>query len=304
MIITAAGMALVSTMAAAQQPADSGPKDRAPLPPPLDPLAGPQAPLTAKERRGVAYGRQWARNPDMPARGEDGSIVFVFGSTLPTVVCAPLYVCDLALQPGEIINDINTGDSVRWKTSPAMQGSGDAAITHIIIKPTDIDLITDLVITTSRRTYIIKLVSRRDDWMPRVSFEYPDDKTSQWAIYRARQDQQRETAVALTGSDSTAVLDFGYRLSGDEPAWKPVRVYNNGMKTYIQFPSGIAAGDLPALVTLADDGGWFTDATKQLVNYRFAGGRFEVDKLFDKAALISGTGSDQITVEITREGRN
>ena len=147
-------------------------------------------------------------------------------------------------------------------------------------------------------------MSQHDAWMPRVSFEYPDDKQGQWAAYRAGQERQREMSVALTGSDSTAPLDFGYRLSGDEPAWTPVRVYSNGRKTYIQFPSGIAAGDLPALVALAGDGGWFSEATKQMVNYRFAGDRFEVDKVLDKAALISGTGSDQITVDITRERRN
>jgi P-type conjugative transfer protein TrbG len=313
MVITAAGIVLCPAIASAQQQpvppappaaANSSPEKRAPLPPLADPLSGPAAPLSAKEKRGVSFGRQWVRNPDMPARGEDGSIVFVFGSTLPTVVCAPLYVCDLALQTGETINDVNAGDSVRWKITPAAQGSGAEAVTHVIIKPTDVGLTTNLIITTSRRTYIVKLVSQHDAWMPRVSFEYPGESQGQWAAWRAVQERQREMAVALTGTDSTAPLDFGYRLSGDEPAWMPVRVYSNGKKTYIQFPSGIAAADLPALVTLADDGGWFSDATKQLVNYRFTGDRFEVDKVFDKAALISGTGSDQTTVEITRERRN
>ena len=52
-------------------------------PPRLDPLAGPEVRLTPKERRGVAFGKSWADNPDLPARGEDGSITFLFGSTLP-----------------------------------------------------------------------------------------------------------------------------------------------------------------------------------------------------------------------------
>jgi hypothetical protein len=85
------------------------------MPPRIDPLPGPNVPLSPKERHGVPYGKEWANNRDVPARGEDGSIVFVFGATLPTVVCAPLYVCDLALQAGESVNDLNVGDSVRWQ---------------------------------------------------------------------------------------------------------------------------------------------------------------------------------------------
>jgi type IV secretion system protein VirB9 len=63
---------------------------------------------------------------------------------LPVVVCAPLHVCDLTLQPGEIVNDINIGDGVRWQITPAMQGAGDGLTTHVLIKPTDIGLVTNL----------------------------------------------------------------------------------------------------------------------------------------------------------------
>ena len=47
----------------------------------------------------------------MPARGEAGATVFVFGSTLPTIVCAPLFVCDLALEPGEGLNAFFLGQT-------------------------------------------------------------------------------------------------------------------------------------------------------------------------------------------------
>ncbi len=271
-------------------------------PPPITPLTGPNLRLTPKEQQGIRYGRQWADNPDFPARGEDGSVVFIFGSTLPVVVCAPLYVCDLVLQPGEVVNDINIGDGVRWQITPATQG-GDNLTTHVMIKPTDIGLVTNLVITTNRRAYTIKLVSRRTDWMPRVSFFYPDDMRAEWSAYRVRQDHLREASLRAEPEASAANLDFAYSISGDHPSWRPIRVYSNGAKTYIQFPREIAHGDLPALVALAGDDGLFTEPTKQLVNYRYVNGRFEVDKVLEQAALISGVGWDQATVKITRNGR-
>jgi type IV secretion system protein TrbG len=61
-------------------------------------------------------------------------VVFAFGATLPTVVCAPLFVCDLVLQPGEAAKDLNVGDSVRWQITPATQSTGEVAIAHVIIK--------------------------------------------------------------------------------------------------------------------------------------------------------------------------
>jgi type IV secretion system protein TrbG len=272
-------------------------------PPRPDPLAGPQIGLKPKERWGVEVGKRWADNPDFPARGEDGGITFLFGSTLPVVVCAPLYVCDLSLQAGEVVNDLHLGDTVRWQVLPATQGSGTTAITHVIIKPTDVGLITNLVITTDRRAYTIKLVSRREDWMPRVTFFYPDAVETQWSAYRAQQAKLREAIPSSEIDPGTANLDFAYEISGDNPSWRPVKVFANGAKTYIQFPHGVAHGDLPALVALADDGGLFTEPSKQLVNYRYVNGRFEVDKVLERAALISGVGWDQVSVRITRQER-
>jgi type IV secretion system protein TrbG len=280
-----------------------GTKDAPSGPPPtINPLGGPQAPLTRKERRGVAYGRQWTDNADMPARGEDGGVTFVFGATLPTVVCAPLYVCDLVLQAGETVNDLNVGDSVRWQITPATQGAGEASITHVMIKPTDVGLITNLVITTNRRAYTIKLVSRAEDWMPRVAFSYPDDARALWTAHGRARSAREEAAAAAIGPAEAALFDFGYAVSGDSPSWRPVRVFSSGTKTYIEFPRGIGAGELPTLVALGDDGGLFTEPSKQLVNYRFVHGRFEVDKVLTRAALISGVGRDQTEVRIERQG--
>jgi hypothetical protein len=66
-------------------------------------------------------------------------------------------------------------------------------------------------------------------------------------------------------------------------------------KIYIQFPRHVRHGDLPALVALGDDGGLFTEPSKQLVNYRYVHGRFEVDKVLERAALISGVGWGSMT---------
>lgn len=271
--------------------------------PPVALISPARVRLDAKEARGARLASEWMAHPDMPRRGEDGSVKYLFGATMPTLVCTPLEVCSIKLQPGEVVNDVHAGDTVRWKITPATQGSGAATTTLIIVKPTDAGLTTNLLVTTDRRVYTIKLASTQKDWIPVLSFDYPDDVEREWGAWKAA--QVRETAantMPATGQN-LAHLDFGFRLSGDNPSWKPVRVYSDGEKTYIQFASATFGGEAPALVALADDGGMFSNPSEQLVNYRVVGDRYVVDKVIERAALITGVGRKQVKVVITRGGR-
>ncbi|MGE5516189.1 MAG: P-type conjugative transfer protein TrbG [Bacteroidota bacterium] len=281
----------------ALEPLDS---QEAQFPPAASALSNQPTRLTPKEKAALGLSKKWTARADMPVAGEDGTVRFLFGSTLPSVVCAPLYVCDIALQAGEIINDINVGDAVRWKIAPATSGSGADKITHVVVKPVDAGLSTNLVISTDRRSYFIKLVSTKSDWMPAVAFAYPDEVQREWAAYQ-RQEQRQQAANVLPSGHRLQELDFEFALSGDSPSWRPVRVYSDGTKTFIQFPTAMASADAPALVALGKDGGLFTEASEQLVNYRLAGNTYVVDKVLAKAALISGAGSAQERVTVTHK---
>lgn len=247
--------------------------------------------LDAKEAHGIKLANQWKQHPDKPVRGNDGSVKYLFGATLPTLACTPLQVCSIKLQQGEIVNDVHAGDAVRWKITPATEGNGAGETTVLIVKPTDAGLVTNLIITTDRRIYTIKLASTRKDWMPVLSFDYPEDVNRAWATYYEKRSRQA-LGNTMTSGQNVANLDFNFSMSGDNPSWKPVRVYTDGVKTYIQFTSA-SPSESPALVALG--GG-----KEELVNYRMIGDRYVVDKVLDHAALIVGVGSAQTKVEINR----
>jgi len=249
----------------------------------------------------VLLARRWRNRREMPQPGEDGVVRFLFGATLPTVVCAPLQICNLALQPGEVVHDVQVGDSVRWKISPSISGSGSEQTTHLIIKPVDAGLVSSLNVATNRRTYAIKLVSTQTEWMPLIAFNYPDDMQRQWSAYRQTVAFGAAANTLPTG-ENVANLDFGFQLSGDNPGWKPLRVYTDGAKTYIEFPRTISFTSAPTLVALDNSGGWFSSGNTQMVNYRMLGDRYVVDRVLDRAELISGVGSGQTRVVITRDG--
>ncbi len=255
--------------------------------------------LNPKEQKAVSLANQWKNKAAMPVIGEDGAVSFPFGVTLPSVVCAPLYACDVGLQPGEIVNQVDVGDSPRWKVTPASSGIGKNAITHLIIKPADVGLTSNMIVNTDRRTYNIRLVSKKDGWMPLVSFSYPEDTDAAWEAYHQTHSQKGSPNATVFQESNTLAsgeLDFNYRLKGDNPRWKPVRVYANASKTFIQFPANAQNHEIPALVILGPGN------QDQLVNYRMVGNRYVVDRVIDKAALISGVGRNQSRVEIQREG--
>jgi len=273
--------------------------------PPKIQLLSPSAPLNAKEQRSAALATRWAARPVMPHADADGVVRFTYGTTLPTVVCAPLRVCDLALQPGEVVNDINVGDKDFWNITPGLSGPPNAPVTHFKIKPTDAGLVSNLLVDTNLRTYSVKLVSTRLVWVPLTAFTYPDDVNREWEGYRAATAGLGARGFGGGGGVSNAGdLDFGYKIGGDTPEWRPLRAYSDGSKTYIQFPHPVPTGDAPALVGLANDGGWFSSASKQVLNYRTVEDRYVVDKVLDRAVLVVGVGSSQERVTITHEKKS
>jgi len=258
--------------------------------------------LTPQERAAIGIGQKWQTGAgsvsSKPFAGPDGAINYVYTTGQTQVVCAVLQVCDIALQPGENVNNINSCDP-RFIVEPSITGSGATQQLHLIIKPLDVGLDTSLVVTTDRRTYRFRLKSSRKEFMPYIAFTYPEDAQAKWDAIRSREAKQlRDNTIPQTG-EYLGNLDFNYSISGSA-SWKPVRVYNDGVKTIIQFPKNISSGETPILLVVRKEGGLFSKDETQQVNLRTQGDRTIVDGLFDKAFLVIGVGSSQEKVTITR----
>lgn len=260
--------------------------------------------LSTVEKQALAIGNQW-RNPNKqqsiaPSRGQQGFIQFVFGASQPRVVCAVLQVCDIALQAGEQISGVNMGDTARWLLEPAITGNGLNAIQHVIVKPLAVNLSTNMVVTTDRRTYNIQLRSHRNEYMAQVSFVYPEVALEKWKHLQYRAEKAKSIQTLPETGEYLGNLNFAYSVRGDAP-WKPVRVFNDGVKTVIQMPDAMAQTEAPTLLAIREKNGLFEDDEQVLVNYRLQSNRFIVDGLPDKVILVAGVGSDQDRITIERE---
>ena len=206
------------------------------------------------------------------------------------VYAAPGRVTVISLQAGEELVTVAAGDTVRWIVGDTSSGAGDALRVNVLVKPVRTGLKTNLVITTNRRTYLIELTSTEKAWMASVSWDYPKDRM----LALQRQAQAAQTAAPVDAGLSLERLRFRYAISGSTPPWKPLRAFDDGEKVYIQFPAGIAQGELPPLFVIGAQG------DGQLVNYRFRPPYYIVDRLFGAAELRLGADKgDLVRIERT-----
>lgn len=206
------------------------------------------------------------------------------------IYSSPERITDIALQEGEELVSVSAGDTVRWVIGDTTSGGGASQRSHILVKPSRDDLRTNLVINTNRRTYHLELTATLDSWMASVAWDYPLDQLL--ALKYAN--QRAESATPRVEGLSLERLNFRYEITGDSPSWKPLRAFDDGEKVYIQFPSGIAQGELPPLFVVGSKG----DA--QLVNYRVRSPYYVVDRLFAAAELRLGGDKHAHAVRISR----
>jgi type IV secretion system protein VirB9 len=204
---------------------------------------------------------------------------------------APGRVSDIALEPGETLIAVAAGDTARWLIGDTTSGNGSGRRTHILVKPTASRLRTNLVITTDRRVYLLSLESSTGPAMPAIGWSYPADELL--ALKRAEEAAAASAPVAAGLSHER--LNFRYAIEGDRPPWRPLRVFDDGTRVFIEFPASIARGEVPPLFVTGPTG------RAELTNYRVRGNFYVVDRLFSRAELRLGEKRQQV-VRILREG--
>lgn len=200
------------------------------------------------------------------------------------VYTSPGRVTVVALQEGEELVTVSAGDTVRWVVGDTASGAGASLRVTVLVKPTRTGLRTNLVITTNRRMYLLELSSTPQAWMASVSWDYPKDRM----LALQKQAQQAQAATPVDSGLSLEQIKFRYAITGDNPPWKPLRAFDDGQRVYIQFPGGIAQGELPPLFVIGPQG------DGQLVNYRFRSPYYVVDRLFGAAELRLGADKGQV----------
>lgn len=244
-------------------------------------------------RRAIAAANAAARAPSREDDFVGGVQLFAWSpGRVFEVWAAPLRVTTLSLGVGEVLVAKAAGDTVRWQIGEAVSGEGASLRTHVLLKPLERGLETNLVLTTNRRVYLINLKSGSADAY-NAAVAWDDEALTPVVVENVRAEPTISPVVALPEGE----LDARYRIEAGrrKPRWTPTSVFNDGLRTFITFPPELQTDEAPVLFVIAPDG------QAQMVNYRQAGGLFVIDRLFDRAELRLGDRRPQV-VRIVRQG--
>lgn len=239
-----------------------------------------------------------------PILKKDGVVRFPYGEYQPIVICQPTNLCDIELQANEEIQGIVIGDSVHWNDGDSgipivYSGTGKNITPHLVLKPNSANLETSLMVTTSKRTYMIKLKSSNTNFLARAGFYYPGEMVQKYEINKFKKNTSNNGGLPLININN---LNYRYSLSDKDFDWKPLQVFDDGLSVFIQFPDSVATRNLPAICILDET----SDEKCEMVNFRFNDHYYVVDKLFRKAKLVNGFGdkAQVITVSLNEEHKS
>jgi type IV secretion system protein VirB9 len=226
------------------------------------------------------------RRPDAQSFVDATQIYDFAPGALYELYAAPEFLSTILLEEGETLQTTAAGDTTRWMVEAVAAAGGEAGRTLVLVKPTRSDIRTNIVLVTDRRTYLIEAIAvdnaqgRPQTYSAQIAWRYPDEGP-------------RTVAPPSVALDA---LNLDYRIEvvrGRRPVWVPERVFDDGRRTFIEFPDAVQTDQAPPLFVMGPEG-------PELVNYRVVGTRYVVDQLFAEAELRLGD-RRPVIVRLTRE---
>ncbi|AMR78041.1 P-type conjugative transfer protein TrbG [Cupriavidus nantongensis] len=268
-------------------------------------ISGMSAACAAGQRYNVledavlAQAKRWQSGEKAKAlMSSDGKVVFPFGQAMPKLTCSPSRACDIEMEPGEMPRKVVLGDQANWMWEAADSIEKGRTVNHVVVQPKDSDVESNLIITTDRRTYHIKLYAPKTEgvYLNRIGFYYPEQLVSSWddkmgrAAETKAKDEASNVMPAAVAPDKMA---FDYRIDGDAD-FRPIRVFNDGERVYIAMPDDIRHSEYPTLRLIDDEGKAMVVDYRRTVDEKTGTIHYVVDKLFSKAELIRDSEKVQI----------
>ena len=243
------------------------------------------------EDAAVAQAMAWQSGKKAkPIVSSDGKVIFPFGQGMPRLTCSPTRACDVELEPGEKARQIILGDKQNWSCTGAESIEKGVTVAHVVFQPRDNNVESNVIITTDRRTYHIKLYAPKDEgvYLNRVGFYYPEDLVESWESKigaKEKAQARNEESNLLPAPVSVEMLDYGYTIDGNA-SFRPIRVVNDGEKVYMEMPDSIRSGPNPSFHLLDSQGKVMVVTYRRKENASTGRVHFEVDRLFDKGQLV------------------
>ena len=172
----------------------------------------------------------------------------------------------------EHIATVAMGDSQSWQAVP------DQSKRYLFIKPLERDAVTNMNVVTNKRIYNFVLRGAAPGSaraVYKLRFAYPEEETDQRLLHKAKAIAANPNLARLMAHPESINDQYGYK---GEVINKPVRVVDDGVKTFFEF-----SGDTPAIFLVKKD------RSETLVNFRREGDVIVVDKVAAQWTLRNGS---------------
>ena len=240
--------------------------------------------------------------------------LFPYGEGMPVLLCAPFQVCDVSFVPGDVPVQRTIGDGLEWPTSWWVGQSDKGPIYHMVFKPMDEGVQTNVIIgMTNNHSYTFMLKAVKPEQLRVYKYSYYDPTV--WSVHMsfppvvppqvAQKDQEvaqlKEQVQKLSKPKVHSLtidprsVESRYSVSGNA-VWKPDAVFDDKVRVFIQFPVSVTQHFRPAFFLVSEDGQLEPDTAT-----RVSPEMLVVPHLFEKGALVYGIGSQRKIVYITRE---
>ncbi|WP_297407403.1 TrbG/VirB9 family P-type conjugative transfer protein [uncultured Cetobacterium sp.] len=143
----------------------------------------------------------------------------------------------------EKIEYAETGDNVQWSVMEDIHS--------VKIKPSDVNLKTDLLVKTNENTYYFIVSSYYAFYNPIINFLYPQKIEN-----KIRRRKEQEIPLSIINIDE---LNNSYSISKNYN-WTPTQIFDDGKKTYLIMNPNIQ--EMPVFLTRTEDNNY------ALVNFR------------------------------------
>jgi type IV secretion system protein VirB9 len=250
------------------------------------PVYSPVEPENPPPEPEDAVARSLSNAVQMPMKFVNGVMYYPWDETFVYEIhTQPYRTTDIILEPGEEVLEMPfLSEEKVWEIGAGVSRKNGLDVQHFFAKPSISGLTTSMIIITDRRVYHLLLKSFKDRYMVMVQWNYPPAMPFHIKSDRLNSGNSLDRNLALV---DPALLSFDYRMTYSifkKPVWLPLRIYDDGRKTYIELNERMLHTESPVLF----------NRRNERINYRVHKNLIVIDELIEKVTLRRG--NEKVTV--------
>ena len=189
------------------------------------------------------------------------------------IYVTPDFVTMIKFDPEEEIIAVIGGNNSNFEME---QEFGEDNSVYLFVRPTDLDITSNVNVITNKRIYMFNLYSTLEIFNPFVKFNYLSSENSMKAKVPVKKDLSKSSILMDVNK-----MDSNYIITNKNLPFAPTQVFTDGVKTVIILPEEIQ--EAPVIMVKGISSNEF-----EVVNFEYEFNRIIVHRKIKEAVLKIG----------------